>query len=79
MCGLPCPAGPPEARARRRVPLADAHRYIAALRARPGAPEVRVLQFAEDTHALDKPQTEFEQWVTAAAWLERHLTERVNE
>jgi len=40
---------------------------------------VRVLQFAEDTHALDKPQTEFEQWVTAAAWLERHLTERVNE
>ncbi len=55
------------------MPLADAHRYIDALRARPGAPEVRVLQFADDTHALDKPQTEFEQWVTAAAWLERHL------
>ena len=57
----------------RRVPMADAHRYIAALRARPGAPEVRVLQFADDTHAVDKAQSDFESWVNVAAWLKRQM------
>ena len=53
--------------------MVDSHRYIAALRARPGAPEVRVLQFADDTHAVDKAQSDFETWVTVAAWLKRHM------
>lgn len=53
--------------------MVDSHRYIAALRERPGAPEVRVLQFVDDTHAVDKAQSDFETWVTVAAWLKRHM------
>ena len=57
----------------RRVPLADGLQYIAALRAAGKAPTPRVLTFPEDTHALDKPQTEFEQWVNVAWWLQAHM------
>ena len=56
-----------------RVPLVDAKRYVAALRARKGAPEAQVFVFNEDTHALDRPQTEFEQWLTVAAFLKKHV------
>lgn len=51
----------------------DAKRYVAALRAREGAPEATTFVFNEDTHALDRPQTEFEQWINVAAFLRRHL------
>ena len=34
--------------------------------------QLRVLSFPEDSHALDKPQTEFEQWLNAAWWLSKH-------
>lgn len=54
----------------RRVPLDDGRRYIDAVRAN-GVP-VRVLVFPNDTHALDRVQTEFEQWVNLAWWLKRH-------
>ena len=56
-----------------RVPLVDAKRYVAALRARKGAQESQVFVFNEDTHALDRPQTEFEQWLTVAAFLKKHM------
>eukprot|EP00884_Botryococcus_braunii_P019747 jgi/Botrbrau1/6456/Bobra.0034s0031.1 len=57
----------------RRVPLVDSHSYVAAIRARSDAPPVSVFVFPEDTHALDKPRTEFEQWVNVASWLKKYL------
>eukprot|EP00208_Stichococcus_sp_RCC1054_P004576 CAMPEP_0206148488 /NCGR_PEP_ID=MMETSP1473-20131121/36760_1 /ASSEMBLY_ACC=CAM_ASM_001109 /TAXON_ID=1461547 /ORGANISM="Stichococcus sp, Strain RCC1054" /LENGTH=792 /DNA_ID=CAMNT_0053545837 /DNA_START=314 /DNA_END=2692 /DNA_ORIENTATION=- len=57
----------------RRVPLTDAQLYVRALAARGDAPEARTIVFPEDTHALDRPQTEFEQWINVAAWLKTHL------
>ena len=36
------------------------------------AGRLRVLTFPEDSHALDKPQTEFEQWISVAWWLRSH-------
>lgn len=55
----------------RRVPLDDGRRYTDAVRAR-GVP-TRTLVFPNDTHALDKPQTEFEQWLNLAWWLGQHV------
>ena len=57
----------------RRVPLTDAHLYVSALRARKGSPPTHVTVFPEDTHGLDKPQTEFECTITWAWWLRQHL------
>jgi hypothetical protein len=55
----------------RRVPLDDGRRYVDAVRAK-GVP-TRVLVFPNDTHALDKPATEFEQWLNLAWWLKQHM------
>ena len=57
----------------RRVPQDDGKRYLEALRKRSDAPETRLLVFPKDTHALDKPQTEFEQWVNVVGWLRKHM------
>ena len=56
-----------------RVPLIDAQQYVRALRARSDAPDSKVWVFSEDTHALDKPQTDFEQWMNVAWWLKKYL------
>ncbi len=57
----------------RRVVKQDAHQYVAALKAQPQPVENSVIVFPNDTHALDQPQTEFEQWVNAAAWLKKYV------
>jgi acylaminoacyl-peptidase len=46
-------------------------RYAAALRAAGGTCHVRV--FPEDAHGLVKPRTEFESFVTVAAFLRETL------
>eukprot|EP00191_Tetraselmis_sp_GSL018_P007403 CAMPEP_0177612022 /NCGR_PEP_ID=MMETSP0419_2-20121207/20928_1 /TAXON_ID=582737 /ORGANISM="Tetraselmis sp., Strain GSL018" /LENGTH=750 /DNA_ID=CAMNT_0019108041 /DNA_START=128 /DNA_END=2378 /DNA_ORIENTATION=- len=51
-----------------RVPWSDARHYMAALRSRPDAPEAKAWLFPDDSHALDHPQTEFEQWMNALDW-----------
>ena len=56
-----------------RVPWRDAKQYLAAFKNRKDAPETRLIVFPEDTHALDKPQTEFEQFLNAAWWFKRFL------
>lgn len=55
----------------RRVPLDDGQRFAEALKSR--GVRTRTLVFPEDTHALDKPQTEFEQWLNMAGWLKEHM------
>lgn len=54
-----------------QVPLDDGWRYVDALKTR--GVDSRVLVFPEDSHALDKPQTEVEQWLNIAWWLKLHL------
>lgn len=56
-----------------RVPWNDAKHYISTLKSRKGAPPVATWLFPEDSHALDRPQTEFEQWLNTAAWLKEHM------
>ncbi|GBF91528.1 hypothetical protein Rsub_04268 [Raphidocelis subcapitata] len=55
----------------RRIPLEDGRRYIDAVRAA-GVP-TRVLCFPNDGHAIDKPQSDYEQWVNLAWWLKRYM------
>lgn len=57
----------------RRVPLDDPKRYLDALRQRDRELPTRIIVFPKDSHALDKPQTEFEQWITTAWWLKKHM------
>jgi acylaminoacyl-peptidase len=57
----------------RRVPLDDGKRYLEALRKRTDAPPARLIVFPQDAHALDKPQTEYEQWLTALWWLDTYV------
>ncbi|KAL4526114.1 hypothetical protein Ndes2526B_g01069 [Nannochloris sp. 'desiccata'] len=57
----------------RRVPYDDGKRYLERLKRRADGPETRLTVFPQDAHGLDKPQTEFEQWVTALWWLDKHV------
>ncbi|GJP44976.1 hypothetical protein CLOM_g4369 [Closterium sp. NIES-68] len=54
-----------------RVPSSNGLQLVHALRSQ--GLEARVLMMPEDVHAIDKPQSEFEQWLTVASWLKQHL------
>jgi len=57
----------------RRVPMDDGKRYIAQLRQSEHLSDTRIIVFENDEHGLTKPQTDFEQWLTALWWLNRML------
>jgi len=57
----------------RRVPMDDGKRYIAQLKQSKNSPDARIVVFESDEHGLTKPQTDFEQWLTALWWLNRKL------
>ncbi len=63
----------PQGAADLRVVKKDAHQYVAALAARKGAPATKTFVFEEDTHGLERPQTEFEQHLNTVAWLREHV------
>ena len=58
----------------RRVVMSEPKLYVARLRSRGDeAPKTRVTIFPDDTHALDRPQTTFEYWLTMAWWFKEHM------
>ena len=54
-----------------RVPPTNGLRYAAALRERGGG--LSRARFPEDAHGLVNPRTEFESFVTVAAFLREHM------
>jgi acylaminoacyl-peptidase len=58
----------------RRVPPPDGLQYAAVLRK--AGVDVRVIVFGEDGHALDRPQTEYEQWINVAWEAKKHLLQQ---
>lgn len=57
----------------RRVPMDDGKRYIDRLRSLDNVDDARTIVFPSDAHGLTKPQTEFEQWITALWWLRKYV------
>eukprot|EP00898_Chlorokybus_atmophyticus_P007404 jgi/Chlat1/7665/Chrsp64S00560 len=57
----------------RRVPVSSGLQYVYALRER--GVETNVLMFPEDTHAINKPCSEFDSWLQSAQWLKRHVVD----
>jgi len=54
-----------------RVPPQDGMRFLEALRDRGVVAEA--LLFPQDRHPLDRPRTDFESFVSCAAWLKEHV------
>jgi acylaminoacyl-peptidase len=55
----------------RRVPQSQGISYYHTLRSL--GVKTKMLVFPEDVHAIDRPQSEAEQWVAIAEWLMLHL------
>ena len=58
----------------RRVVSTDARLFVAGLRGQKQPPTTRMVVFPEDTHALDRPQAEYEGFLTHAWWFKQHMS-----
>eukprot|EP00249_Psilotum_nudum_P023449 c28878_g1_i1 orf=28-2523(+) len=52
-----------------RVPIANGIQYVQALRSH--GLEVKVIVFPDDTHAIDRPQSDFESYLNIGVWFKR--------
>ncbi len=55
----------------RRVPPGQGIEYYHLLKAR--GVESRLLWFPDDNHSIDKPISEFEQWMVTTDWISSHF------
>lgn len=55
----------------KRVPPGQGYEYYHLLKAR--GVQCHMLSFPEDSHALDRPLTEAEQWSFTVAWMRQHF------
>ncbi|XP_006356048.1 acylamino-acid-releasing enzyme isoform X1 [Solanum tuberosum] len=54
-----------------RVPMSTGLQYARALKEKGGV-EVKVIMFPEDTHALDRPQSDFESFLNIGVWFKKY-------
>jgi acylaminoacyl-peptidase len=55
----------------RRVPYSQGLEYYHILRS--NGVKAKILVFPEDTHAIDKPLSECEQWLAVSSWFQDHV------
>jgi acylaminoacyl-peptidase len=57
----------------RRVPPSQGLEFYFALRSKNGSGATKLLQYAENDHAIDKPTAESDHWINIKQWFDKHL------